>query len=210
MAVRTAPPGGYTWSVATTGTHAANSSLVRNLPYGPERHLTVIGLLWPGGTPLLVRPEAPYRAIGTAVPDLVSGCIHCLFIDTTASETFIRNGQLRPIAFTRQARSALLPDVPNLVEFNLAFITTGFLGLAVPSGTLPEIAAAANALVNAALQIPKGSRRMEAFGLTPAPMDIATTTAEMRQEHERWAHYIRIAGIPREWAALLVAAPFLA
>src|SRR5580765_6218238 len=47
----------------------------------------------------------PYRAIGTAVADLISGEIHCLFVDTTASSQYLENGQLRPLAITRLTRA---------------------------------------------------------------------------------------------------------
>jgi len=43
----------------------------------------------------------PYRAIGNAVSDLIGGEIHCLFVDTTASNQYLQNGQLRPLAITR-------------------------------------------------------------------------------------------------------------
>src|ERR1700754_2172558 len=56
----------------------------------------------------------PYRAIANAVADLISGEIHCLFIDTTASAQYIINSQLRPIAITRETRSKQAPDVPTV------------------------------------------------------------------------------------------------
>jgi len=46
----------------------------------------------------------PYRAIANAVADLISGEIHCLFIDTTASSHYLQNGQMRPLAITRLTR----------------------------------------------------------------------------------------------------------
>ena len=54
----------------------------------------------------------PYRAIGNAVTDLIGGEIHCLFIDTTASNQYLQNGQLRPLAITRLTRAPATPDVP--------------------------------------------------------------------------------------------------
>src|SRR5579871_2860487 len=47
----------------------------------------------------------PYRAIANAVADLISGEIHCLFVDTTASNQYLQNGQMRPLAITRLTRS---------------------------------------------------------------------------------------------------------
>src|SRR4030095_2127026 len=40
---------------------------------------------------------APYRAIANAIADLISREIDCLFMDTTASNQYLQNGQLRPL-----------------------------------------------------------------------------------------------------------------
>jgi tripartite-type tricarboxylate transporter receptor subunit TctC len=244
MAVKTAPADGYTMGIITTSTHAANSSLMRSLPYDPEKDFTIIGFFRSSGTYLLVRPEAPYqsfdaflaaarsspgsmffgyfnsssrtppeylsrlagidmqgvpyRAIGNAVSDLISGRIHFLFIDTTASDAFIRNGQLRPIAITRPTRSSQFPEVPAVAETFPGFNITGFLGLSISSATRPEIAEKANALVNDAMRAAEVRGRMEEYGLTAASMTIAAATEEVRIERERWAHYVKVAGIPPE------------
>ena len=58
----------------------------------------------------------PYRAIANAVADLISGEIHCLCMDTTASNQYLQNGQLRPLAITRLTRAPATPDVPTVAE----------------------------------------------------------------------------------------------
>ena len=58
----------------------------------------------------------PYRAIANAVADLISGEIHCLFMDTTASNQYLQNDQLRPLAITRLTRAPATPDVPAVAE----------------------------------------------------------------------------------------------
>ena len=58
----------------------------------------------------------PYRAIANAVADLISGEIDCLFMDTTASNQYLQNGQLRPLAITRLNRAPATPDVPAVAE----------------------------------------------------------------------------------------------
>src|ERR1700738_4816887 len=52
----------------------------------------------------------PYRAIGNAVTDLIGGEIHCLFIDTTASNQYLQNGQLRQLGIRRLTRGPAPPD----------------------------------------------------------------------------------------------------
>lgn len=140
----------------------------------------------------------PYRAIGNAVADLISGEIHCLCMDTTASNQYLQNGQLRPLAITRLTRAPATPDVPAVAETFPGFQLTGFLGMAVPAATPREIVEQLNALINAALTAPEVRRRMDEFGLSYDITDLAACNAEVRAERERWTEYTRVAGIQPE------------
>jgi tripartite-type tricarboxylate transporter receptor subunit TctC len=140
----------------------------------------------------------PYRAIANAVADLISGEIHCLCMDTTASNQYLQNGQLRPLAITRLTRAPATPDVPTVAETFPGFQLTGFLGMAVPSATPRETVEALNALINEAQTVPEVRRRMDEFGLSYDISDLAACEAEVRAERERWTEYTRIAGIQPE------------
>jgi tripartite-type tricarboxylate transporter receptor subunit TctC len=140
----------------------------------------------------------PYRAIANAVADLISGEIHCLRMDTTASNQYLQNGQLRPLAITRLTRAPATPDVPTVAETFPGFQLTGFLGMAVPSATPREIVEQLNALINEAQTSPEVRRRMGEFGLSYDITDLAACEAEVRAERERWTEYTRIAGIQPE------------
>jgi len=140
----------------------------------------------------------PYRAIANAVADLISGEIHCLCMDTTASNQYLQNGQLRPLAITRLTRAPATPDVPTVAETFPGFQLTGFLGMAVPSATPRETVEALNALINEAQTVPEVRRRMDEFGLSYDITDLAACEAEVRAERERWTEYTRIAGIRPE------------
>jgi len=67
MAVKQATPDGRTWLLATTSTHSANPSTVRDLPYDPERDFVTAGFFGSNGSYLLVRPEAPYHSVADLV-----------------------------------------------------------------------------------------------------------------------------------------------
>jgi tripartite-type tricarboxylate transporter receptor subunit TctC len=140
----------------------------------------------------------PYRAIANAVADLISGEIHCLFIDTTASSQYLQNGQMRPLAITRLTRSPQTPDVPAVAETFPGFQLTGFLGMAVPSATPRDVVERLNGLINDALTMPEVRRRMEEFGLSYDITSLADCEAEVRAERERWTEYTRVAGIQPE------------
>jgi len=140
----------------------------------------------------------PYRAIANAVADLISGEIDCLFMDTTASNQYLQNGQLRPLAITRLKRAPATPDVPAVAETFPGFELTGFLGMAVPSATPREIVEQLNGLINEALTAPEVRRRMDEFGLSWDVTDLAACEAAVRAERERWTEYTRVAGIQPE------------
>jgi tripartite-type tricarboxylate transporter receptor subunit TctC len=140
----------------------------------------------------------PYRAIANAVADLISGEISCLFMDTTASNQYLQNGQLRPLAITRLQRATATPDVPTVAETFPGFELTGFLGMAVPSATPRDIVEQLNGLINDALAAPEVRKRMDEFGLSWDTTDLAACEAEVRAERERWTEYVRVAGIQPE------------
>ena len=140
----------------------------------------------------------PYRAIANAVADLISGEIHCLCMDTTASNQYLQNNQLRPLAITRLTRATATPDVPAVAETFPGFELTGFLGMAVPSATPREIVEQLNGLINAAQTSPEVRRRMDEFGLSYDITDLAACEAAVRAERERWTEYTRVAGIQPE------------
>jgi tripartite-type tricarboxylate transporter receptor subunit TctC len=140
----------------------------------------------------------PYRAIANAVADLISGEIHCLFVDTTASSQYLQNGQMRPLAITRLTRSPATPDVPTVAETFPGFQLTGFLGMAVPSATPRDVVEKLNGLINDALTVAEVRRRMDEFGLSYDITSLADCEAEVRAERERWTEYTRVAGIQPE------------
>jgi tripartite-type tricarboxylate transporter receptor subunit TctC len=140
----------------------------------------------------------PYRAIANAVADLISGEIDCLCMDTTASNQYLQNNQLRPLAITRLTRAPATPDVPAVAETFPGYQLTGFLGMAVPSATPKDVVVQLNALINEAQTSPEVRRRMDEFGLSYDITDLAACEAEVRAERERWTEYTRVAGIQPE------------
>ncbi|SDB06484.1 Bug family tripartite tricarboxylate transporter substrate binding protein [Belnapia rosea] len=244
MAVKTAPPDGMTLLLATSSTHSANPSLVRDLPYDPERDFTGIGIFASNGAYLMVRPEAPwrdvaalvadakarpgrmffghfnassrlpgemlnimagtqvqgvpYRAIGAAFGDLIAGRLDLIFVDTTAGDAYLAQGQTRALAVTAPRRWARWPDLPAMAETWPDYHLTGFLGVAVPAATPRPIAERLNGLVNEAGQAEPARSRMREFGLDPKVLDLEQIATLLRAEREKWARFVRLAGIEPE------------
>jgi tripartite-type tricarboxylate transporter receptor subunit TctC len=140
----------------------------------------------------------PYRAIGTAFADLMAGRLHYIFVDTTAGDAFLRQGQVRALAVSRDGRWSRFPDLPALSETWPDFVLTGFLGMAAPVATPRPVAERINALINEAIMTEAIHARLVEFGFNPEPVDLPRIAALVKQEREKWARYTRMAGIEPE------------
>jgi tripartite-type tricarboxylate transporter receptor subunit TctC len=78
----------------------------------------------------------PYRGGGPALTGLLGGEIQVFFSALPQMLPFIRNGQLRGLAVTSEARSALAPEIPTMVESGFdGFVTASINFLVAPPGT---------------------------------------------------------------------------
>src|SRR4029077_12663818 len=98
----------------------------------------------------------PYRGGGPSIQDVVAGNIQYTFEGISVLLPLIQDGRLRALAVTSPKRSALLPDVPTMIESGFAdFQSTSWTGLLAPHGTPPDIVAKLNGAVNSALKTPE-------------------------------------------------------
>ena len=69
LAVKTAPPDGYTLMLATTSTNAANVHMYKNPGYDPEKDFQVVGIIGSSGAFLVVPAESPYKTLADLLAD---------------------------------------------------------------------------------------------------------------------------------------------
>lgn len=141
-----------------------------------------------------IRP-VPYKQIGAAMTDLIAGQIQAVFVDTAAGDSYVNSGQLRALAVTRQERLAKHPNLPTLAESWPDFVMTGFLGIAVPTGTPREAMQAINDLVNDAINADPMRAQLDSYGFTPKRMTLDEAGAHVRNERAKWRRYIALAKI---------------
>ncbi|RVT91726.1 tripartite tricarboxylate transporter substrate binding protein [Rhodovarius crocodyli] len=244
MAIKTAPADGYSLLLCTTSTHAANPSLMRNLPYDPGADFDVVGMFGSAGSYFLVRPETPwrsipelvtaakarpggysfgyfntasrlpaeilnkvadiqllgvpYRAVGTAMTDLLAGRIDLVVQETSAADSYLRNNQVRALAITRAQRWDKHPDLPSVAEFYPDVALPGLLGIAVPKGTPAPVMQRLNELCVGALNSSPMRERLEEFGHTIGRWNLEECATYVRDLRERFARYVAMAGIEPE------------
>ncbi len=136
-----------------------------------------------------------YKQVGNATSDLLGGQIQFIFIDNTAAHALLSAGKLRVLAVTRPQRDATRPDVPAMSEMCDGFEVTGYLGIAVRTGTPQEIARRLNQLVNDGIFSPEMNKRLAEFGTVPERLTLEQAAAVQKIQAEKWIAYVKIAKI---------------
>ena len=108
----------------------------------------------------------------------------------------LASGDVRGLAVSSIARSAVLPDVPTIAEtVRPGFDVTGWFGILAPAQMEAALSARLNNEINRILQATEFRTRLAALGIEPiggAPEDFARLLAA---ETTRWTALIRELGI---------------
>ena len=137
-----------------------------------------------------------YKSNPQAFPDLLSGRLTFMTIDTTNGRLQVDGGKMRGLAVTLPQRDPKLPQVPSTVEAGLPdFQLSTWTGFYTPKGTPREIVQRINRDIIAACNDAQLLTRFEGLGgrpITSTPEEFAAFT---RSEMERWGKIIRAANI---------------
>ncbi|MBL8384153.1 MAG: tripartite tricarboxylate transporter substrate binding protein [Burkholderiales bacterium] len=140
-----------------------------------------------------------YKSNPQAFPDLRSGRLTFMVIDTTNGRLQIDSGALRGLAVTTMTRDAKLPQVPSTVEAGLPdFQIWTWTGFYAPRGTPRDIVARIHRDLVAACNDPQVLARFENLGGRPVTSTPEEFGAFTRSEIERWGRIIRAANIKLE------------
>ena len=117
--------------------------------------------------------QVPYRGGSQAINDLIAGHVKLGSLGTTPLVPHYKAGTLKLLAQSMSTRSPILPDVPTYQEAGMTgLVIDQRLGVFLPVGTPPGIAARLNAAINMALSDDKirkafFDQAQEAAGGTP-------------------------------------------
>jgi tripartite-type tricarboxylate transporter receptor subunit TctC len=169
---------------------------------GTPHHLAMEFLQSETGIALM---HVPYKGSAGAVQDLLAGQIGFMFLPVHVAATYVKSGRLDALAVGSATRSAVLPEVPTLIEqgVNDANIDMWY-GLFAPAGTDARIVARLNAESVAILQSEEARSSFAKQGLVAAhstPDEFAQLVA---QDRERWRKLIEKRGISTDMAGQAV------
>jgi tripartite-type tricarboxylate transporter receptor subunit TctC len=134
--------------------------------------------------------HVPYRGIGAAYPDVMSGKVQLAFSSIAGAVPFTSDNRVRPIATTGSARSAVYPDVPTVAESLPGFDVDLWIGIYTTAGIPPAVLAKLNGEINKVLQNPELKAAFAKIGITPRGTSPEEGAAFTRSEYEKWKKVI--------------------
>jgi tripartite-type tricarboxylate transporter receptor subunit TctC len=135
--------------------------------------------------------DVPYRGEALALPDVLAGQVHGMFITLTSGLEFVRDGRLRALAVTTMTRAPMLPDVPTIADFVPGFESSTWNGVGAPRYTPPDIVTRLNREINAVLATPKIKERFESLGATTFVASPAEFGSHLASEIDKWGHVVK-------------------
>ena len=143
--------------------------------------------------------HVPYKSNPPALTDLLGGQIDFMITDTATGIPHIKAGKLRPLGYSTQKRSVLLPQVPTIDEAGVKGYDMGYWFAAyVPANTPAPVIARLNELLVNAVKSAPAKAFFENTGVdawTSSPDELAKFQAA---ETQKWGKVIKAAGIEPE------------
>ncbi len=142
--------------------------------------------------------HVPYKGVGPALVDLVSGQIAFMSVGITAADPHIKGGKLRPLALAAPQRVTSI-DVPTFSEQGYkGFEVMAWYAIFAPAGLSPELTTRLSAEVAKATNSPDFRDRLKSLGATPVGGTSPELAAHVRNEIERWTRAGKAANFKME------------
>jgi tripartite-type tricarboxylate transporter receptor subunit TctC len=129
----------------------------------------------------------PYKGIGPAYADLMSGKVEMAFSSIAGAIPFTENHRMRALAVTSLKRSELYPDVPTLDEAGLkGYDVDLWFGIFAPRPLPPHILKTINEAVKRVLAKPAAKEAFARVSFTPRGTTPEEGDAFLKSEFEKW------------------------
>jgi tripartite-type tricarboxylate transporter receptor subunit TctC len=142
--------------------------------------------------------NVPYRGGEGARADLLGGRIHLNVAPVPQMLPLIREGKMRPLAYTGPKRSPDLPDVPTMTESGypqVGFNPDVWLGIFAPAGTPPAVIDKLNREVNELMKSDEMAPHLKRFGYEAAIMTPAAFGEFFTASLRKWPPILKATGL---------------
>ena len=163
-----------------------------SLGIGSTSHLTVEAFASTAGIKL---NHVPFKGSGEAQAQLMGGSVPMMSDTVPGVLAQVKAGKLRALGVAIPRRSPHLPDVPTIAEQGYpGFESVGWIGLAAPAKTPPEILGRLNAELQKMLADPAVRKRMDELAFTPVGGTREEFAAFIRAEIAKWSQVAKASG----------------
>ena len=138
----------------------------------------------------------PYRGASEVMTALLGGSVQMMFVTPPSSIALIKEGRVRPLAFTGTKPFPVTPEVPLMKDLVPGYELQGSWGMFFAPGKTPDaIVEQLNAEIRKALQLQAVIDIMQRDGYIPDNRDAAAAAAFFRKEVLQAEEAVKAAGI---------------
>jgi len=140
--------------------------------------------------------HVPYKGASEVMTAMLGGSVQVMFVTPPSVMGLIKDGRVRPLAFTGTKRFPPTPDVPLMKDILPGYQPQGSWGMFFTTGKTPDdIVVKLNGAIRKALQVPAVASIMNRDGYVPDNRDAAATAAFFRKELIQAEDAVKAAGI---------------
>jgi tripartite-type tricarboxylate transporter receptor subunit TctC len=141
----------------------------------------------------------PYRGGGPALTGLLGGEVQIFFSALTQMLPYVRDGHLRGLAVTSEARSPLAPEIPTMVESGFdQFVTASINFVVAPPSTPMAVRRQLSDAIAKALASDEVKQAFARIGATARPASPDELAAYVAQQQQRWTRMVAATQISLE------------
>jgi tripartite-type tricarboxylate transporter receptor subunit TctC len=143
--------------------------------------------------------HVPYKGASDAVTAVLGGQVQMFFGDIAGVLPFLREGTLRALAVSSEARNLLVPDVPTMRESGVPdYVVSTYVGVVAPAGTPAAIVQRLNTAINESMTSPDAASAFARLGAEIRPAAPQDFAAFLAAETRKWADVVKAANIKVE------------
>ncbi len=163
---------------------------------GSMNHLVAEDLKRQAGVDIL---HVPYGGGGPAVAAVLGNTVSFTLLSYAALRGSIAGGKVKPLAVTGTRRLADLPDVPTVAESGFpGFEAYSWIGIFAPAATPAATVKKLTDDFQAALTHAEVSKKLTDAGFEVMATDGPALDRFAREQHDRWAEFVKRTGLKME------------
>ncbi|MBI3041428.1 MAG: tripartite tricarboxylate transporter substrate binding protein [Betaproteobacteria bacterium] len=143
--------------------------------------------------------HVPYKGVGPAVPDLISGQAHVMVNAIPELLPHTKGGRLRVIGSMTEKRHPFIPEVPTFIELGYKeFVMGNWTGIVAPAGTPKPVINKIASDVTRVIRSPEISKRLVEMGVDPLGGTPEEFGRRIKSEIARFGKAVRASGAKAE------------